>query len=121
MFPLFSPMCDLVGWVEPDEHIFDPSMQWVAYIAHGHAWSSATNNWLGPVHGLTCLDHHGHPVAWNDEDGPDGQMAAIKPLSPLRPLTPLKPLKPFSPLKPLRPLTPLGGWSKLTFSAWLRQ
>ena len=40
--PLFNKDCELVGWIEPDEHIFDTSMQWVAYVRNDHAWSGST-------------------------------------------------------------------------------
>jgi len=49
LYPLFNKDCELVGWIEPDEHIFDTSMQWVAYVRNDHAWSTDSGNWLGAV------------------------------------------------------------------------
>jgi len=65
LFPLFDNDCELVGWTRPDEHIFSTSMDWLAYIQNGHAWSAKTGNWLESVKGMLCLDQRGNPVAWN--------------------------------------------------------
>jgi len=40
---LFDKDCNLVAWIEPGKHIFDVEMNWIAYIANGHAWSAKTN------------------------------------------------------------------------------
>ena len=47
--PLFDKNCKLIAWIEPNEHIFDTNMNWIAYISNGHAWSTKTNTWMGPV------------------------------------------------------------------------
>ncbi len=52
-----------MGWLEPDRHIFALNMNWVAFLQDGHAWSSNTGNWLGPVDGFNCLDREGRVVA----------------------------------------------------------
>lgn len=72
MFPLYDRDCDLVAWIKPNEHIFDTNMNWVGYIKSGHAWSSKTGNWLGPVNGLLCLNQQGKPVAWSPKEAVRG-------------------------------------------------
>jgi len=37
MHPLFDKDCELVGWIDPMNHIFDTDMNWVAYVSGGHA------------------------------------------------------------------------------------
>ena len=37
LHPLFDCNCELIGWIEPDCHIFDTNMNWIAYISAGHA------------------------------------------------------------------------------------
>ena len=32
LFPLFDKDSDLVGWIAPNQHIFDTDLAWVAYI-----------------------------------------------------------------------------------------
>lgn len=31
--PLFDKNCKLIAWIEPNEHIFDTNMNWIAYIS----------------------------------------------------------------------------------------
>ena len=66
LHPLFDCNCELIGWIEPDCHIFDTNMNWIAYISGGHAWSSNSGNWIGPVNGTTCLDRSGSVFAWSE-------------------------------------------------------
>ena len=68
MEPLFDRNCELVAWIDPLRNIFDTDLNWVAYIRNGHAWSSDTGNWLGPVPGVLCLDQTGKVVAWNSKE-----------------------------------------------------
>ena len=68
MEPLFDSDCELVGWLDPLRHIFDTDLNWVAFISVGHAWSSDSGNWLGPVPGLICLDQSGKVVAWSPRE-----------------------------------------------------
>lgn len=49
LYPLFDRECTLVAWIDPNRHIFNTDMQWIAYISSNHVWSSDTGNWLGPV------------------------------------------------------------------------
>ena len=65
MKPLFSPRCDLLGWIDPGAAIFDTEMNYVAFVADGHAWSPLDCNWLGSVDVLTVFDRSGRAVAWN--------------------------------------------------------
>ncbi|GJE45936.1 hypothetical protein AEGHOMDF_5136 [Methylobacterium soli] len=119
MEPLFSPSCQLVGWITPDAFVWDTQMNPVAFLAGENAWTMRTLAWLGPVQDLTCMDQSGKPVAWSSSGSVCSMGPPLRPITPLRPLNPLKPLKPLNPLQPLRPLTPLGGWSRMTFQQWL--
>ena len=121
MYPLFNKDCDLVGWIDPMSHIFDTEMNWVAYLAGGHAWSSETGNWLGPVPGLICLDQSGHVVAWNPEEKIAGTARPARPARAARVARPARPARPANPARPARPATPAGGWAEISFWAWLSQ
>ena len=118
LFPLFDKDCDLVAWIHPGEHIFSVDMDWVAYLANDHAWSAENGNWLGPVNGLLCLDHGGHPVAWNPKESVKGSSAPSRPSRAPRTSRPSRPSRPSS---PSRPSTPSGGWSSMSFYAWVGQ
>jgi hypothetical protein len=120
MNPLFSPSTDLVGWLNDDGFVYDLSMNPVAFVSEGHAFSYPNCSWLGSADGPTLRDKMGKPIAFNPGQAPGGTLPPLKPLNPLKPLKPLKPLRPLNPLKPLRPLTPLGGWSPLSFHTWLQ-
>ena len=121
LFALFDEDCDLVGWIDPENHIYNTDMDWVAYLAYGHAWSAKTGNWLGLVDGLLCQDHGGHPVAWNPKERVSGSAAPARPASAARAARPARPARPAAPARPARPATPSGGWSSLSFHAWLAQ
>lgn len=121
MTPLFDNECNLVGWMDPGKHIFDTDMDWVAFIANGHAWSVQTENWLGEVYGLNVRDRQGRTVLWNPDQPIENSLPVLEPLQPLTPLGPLTPLTPLDPLTPLQPLEPLGGWSDLSWEEFLKQ
>jgi hypothetical protein len=121
LFPLFDKDCDLVAWISPNAHIFDTDMNWVAYISNGHAWSSETGNWLGPVIGLLCLNQSGQPVAWNPKEGVKGTSRPSRPSRASRASRPSRPSSPSRPSRPSRPSTPSGGWAAESFFAWLGQ
>lgn len=109
LLPLFDKDCDLVAWIKPNEHIFGANMEWVAFISNGHAWSSKSGNWLGPVSGLLCKDTSGKPVLWNPKERVTGTE---------KPAKPAKAAKAAKPVKPARPATPAGGWSSESYFAW---
>jgi hypothetical protein len=119
MKPLFSPRCDLLGWIDPGIAIFDAEMNYVAFIAHGHAWSPLDCNWLGAVDVLTVFDRSGRAVGWNPERPLSGFALQAPTGRPMRPKTPMRPKRPLRPVRPLFPKTPLAGWSPLTFAEWL--
>lgn len=121
MEPLFDKDCELVGWIDPMRHIFDTDVNWVAYISNGHAWSSKTGNWLGPVLGLLCLDQAGKVVVWNPKEQVKGTARPARPARAARVARPARPAKPARPARPAIPATPTGGWSQGTFWAWLSQ
>jgi hypothetical protein len=121
LYALFDKDCGLVGWISPDQHIFDTSMNWVAYQSGNHAWSSKTGNWLGPVIGLMCLDQSGCPVAWNPKGAVAGSGVPAHPARAARAARPARPALPARPARPSRPATPSGGWPKYSFSNWLAQ
>ena len=120
MEPLFDSNCDLAGWINPGEHIWDTHMNWVAYIRNGHAWSAESGNWLGPVNGLICLDTEGKVVAWNPAQAVTGSMRPMRPIRAMRAMRPMRPMTPMRPMRPMRPITPMSGWSE-SFAAWLEQ
>lgn len=121
MTPLFSPEVTLVAWLEGDRFIFDLDLDPIAFIKNRYVFSYPDCNWLGSVEGTTMQDRRGKPVAFSPANRPKARLPTLKPLKPLRPLKPLKPLRPLQPLAPLKPLTPLGGWSGLSFAAWINQ
>ncbi|WP_433077737.1 4-fold beta flower protein [Dactylosporangium sp. CA-052675] len=111
---------ELVGWIQPDAHIFDVDMNWVAYISNGHAWSALTGNWCGPVDGLTCLDQSGRVVAWNPNQALRGSARPARPARAARAARPARPARP-RPACPARPARPAGGYSALPFQTWTHQ
>jgi len=122
MIALYNQDCILVGWLDNEEYIYDLEMNWIAYASNGNVWSTKTNKWLGPIHGLNCLDKTGKPVAWSPEDYVEGLMISkeyIEPIAPKMPLEPLAPLAPLEPLKPLAPIEPRVGWAKVSFEEWI--
>lgn len=121
MFALFDKDCDLVGWIEPDRHLFDADMNWVAYISGGNAWSAETGNWLGAAPGLLLRDQSGRPVAWNPKEQVTGTARPARPARAARAARPARPTRPARPARPVRPATPAGGWSPMSFWAWLAQ
>lgn len=121
LYALFDKDSELVGWINPNAHIFDTSMNWVAFISNNHAWSAQNGNWLGQVKGLLVLDTSGNPVAWNPKEGVRGSGSPAKPAKAARAAKPARPAKPATPAKPAKLATPAGGWSKLSFFGWLAQ
>lgn len=110
--PLFDRDCELIGWLKPNEHIFDSDMNWVAYISNGHVWAETTGNWIGPINDLVCLDTNGKVIAWS-------RGASIR--GSARPARPARAARKARPARPARPATPVGGWSQLSISEWLEQ
>ena len=122
MVALFDKNSELVGWVSDNhDHIFDTNMNWAAYIRNGHAWSAHTGNWCGPINGFNCLDQSGKVVAWNPGQAVQGSISPIQPVRAVRAVQPVKPVRPVSPVRPIRPITPIGGWSTVSFNAWVNQ
>jgi hypothetical protein len=122
MKALFNKDCELVGWLKDShDHIFDIEMSWVAYIKIGNVWSSESGNWCGPINGYNCLDQNGKVVAWNPDQGVRGSVKPVTPVRAVRAVRPIRPVRPVSPVKPVSPVTPVGGWSILTFNAWISQ
>ncbi len=122
MEPLYDSKVSLVGWLDADGYIFDTSMNWVAFVADGNAWSSSTLQWLGPVLQSNCLDRTGKVVAWSPDHPVDGSWTPNPPvLTPPRPVRPATPSTLSTPWTPCTPWTPTGGWSPLSWQAWLSQ
>ncbi len=121
MLAMFDRNSDLVGWMDPGRHIWDTDVNWIAYIAGGHAWSAATGNWLGPINGVNCLDHSGRVVAWNPAGTVAGTARPARPARAARAARPARPARPARLARPARPAVPAGGWSSLTFPAWVSQ
>ena len=76
--PLFDKDSELVAWIDPDKHIFDTDMDWVAYISNGHARSAESGNWCGPVSGHTCLDQSGRVIAWSPGSRASGTITGVE-------------------------------------------
>jgi hypothetical protein len=119
MEPLYDVNVNLVGWIDPGQHIFDTNLDWAAYVSGGDAWSSNSGNWCGPVNGTTCLDRNGNPVAWSPRTPPSGSMRPMRPMRPMRAMRPLRPMRPMTPMRPMKPMPPMGGWSQQSFAEWI--
>jgi len=119
---LYDKSCSLVGYIEKDRYIFDADMNWIAHIDRNQGWSATTNEWLGPVNGLICLDRRGLVVSWGA-----GQKLIGDPYNHRKPNpTPRIPSPPQSYLRPMNstpplPAAPIGGWSSLSFTQWIAQ
>jgi hypothetical protein len=118
MEPLNDANVELVGWIERDHYIWDTNMDWIVYVFGGHAWSSESDTWCGPVHETTCLDQSGHVVAWSPANAPAGTARPARPARPGRAARSGRPGRPGRPARPARPPMPVGGWSQLSFQAW---
>lgn len=118
MVPLFSPNCDLVGWLDPGRNVFDTGQNWVGFLANGQVWSSKTGNWLGAIDGSTIRDTQGKPVAWNPHHPVQGTAKPAVPGRAAKAAQPARPAKPATPARPAKPATPAGGWSSLSFNQW---
>jgi hypothetical protein len=117
--PLFSPGCDLVGWMQPRKFLFDAEMTYVAFLASGHARSARSGRWIGPVIGAHVFDVDGRPVAWNPAEPLRGFGRPLRPVNVVRAVSPVRPPKPVAPPRPLTPPVLAGGWSPLSFAEWL--
>ena len=117
--PLFSQHCDLVGWIQPRQFLFDVDMTYVAFLANGHAWSARSGLWIGPVVGTHVFDTEGRPVAWNPGEPLRGFGKPLRPVNVVRAVSPVRPTRPITPPRPLTAPVLSGGWSPLTFAEWL--
>ncbi|MDQ6434592.1 hypothetical protein RB623_11090 [Mesorhizobium sp. LHD-90] len=117
--PLFSPGCDLVGWMQPQKFLFDTDMAYAAFIANGHAWSARSGRWIGPVIGPHVFDLDGRPVAWNPDAPLRGFGRPLRPVNVVRAVSPVRPAKPVAPMRPLTAPSLPGGWSQFSFAEWL--
>lgn len=117
--PLFSRHCDMVGWMQPRQFLFDADMTYVAFLANGHAWSARSGQWIGPVLGSHVFDAEGRPVAWNPAEPLRGAGRPLRPVNVVRAVSPVRPTRPVAPPRPLTaPVLP-GGWSSFSFAEWL--
>lgn len=121
MEAVFSPSSELVGWLKDGKHLFDTQMNWIAHISNGHVWSAESGNWLGPLNQGAFLDTSGKVVAWKKNLPIRGTMAPLRPMRAMRPMRPMRPMKPMTPMRPVKPMAPVGGWSQMTWNAWLSQ
>ncbi len=122
MQALFDRNAEHVGWISKGTYIFDQNMQWVAFISRGHAWSALTGDWLGPVHGTTCLDKKGCVVAWHSPQEVHGMERPLKPkFAPGKPAPPGIVRKVNKPSVPAPPVDPPGGWSEFGWVGWTTQ
>lgn len=121
LYPLFDRECTLVAWIDPNRHIFNTDMQWIAYISSNHVWSSDTGNWLGPVRNTVCYDTNGKVFAWSTSSEILGMAHPARPARAARAARPARPAKPARPARPARPATPAGGWSPFSLHEWLSQ
>ncbi len=117
--PLFSPACDLVGWIQPRRFVFDADIAYVAFIANGHAWSARTGIWIGPAAGSHIFDIDGRPVAWSPGEVLRGQARPLRPVNVVRAVSPVRPAKPLASATPVGAPRAQGGWSRHSFREWL--
>ena len=121
MLPLFDRNGDLVGWIDGGRHIYDENLDWRAYVIDGHAWSSNTGNWLGPVVDETCLDKNGHPVTWTPGQSFGDLSQLQRPPRASRIPRPPRPRLPTHMTRPAAHGAPPGGWSDQLFHQWLNE
>jgi hypothetical protein len=119
--PLFNKECALVGWIDPERHIFGTSLNWVAYIADGHAWCAISGNWAGPVNAGVCLDQTGRVIAWSPETSIPEPVQFVPPIKAIRAERPAKPARPTRPVRNAKPDIPVDYWSSLSFIQWVNQ
>jgi hypothetical protein len=119
MKPLFDSGSDLVGWTD-GRYVFDWEMRWVAWIGNGAAWSAQSGQYLGPVRRATFMDPGGRVVAWSTAEPTHALgVRPLRPIKPIKPIAPIRPIRPITPIRPNSPVAPLGGWSGMSFAAWL--
>ena len=121
LIPLFDKNSELVAWLEPDKHIFDTSMRWIAFIKNGHVCSADDANWLGAIDDSVCMDRLGRVFAWVKGAQIRGSIRPVTPVRPTRPVRPITHVRPVAPVRPVTPVRPLHGWSSLSLSGWLNQ
>jgi len=122
IYPLHNNRNQLVGWITPEEHIFDTQMTWVAFLQNGHAWGCDDCSWLGQMNGLICLDHAGKPVAFHGGEPVIEGMQTRKPtVAGIRLNRPARPSQPPMPIPPRWRSAPFSGWSELSFIEWFNQ
>ena len=117
--PLYSPDCELVGWLQPGKFLFAADMSYVAFVANGHLWSARSGRWIGPVVGPHIFDVDGRPVAWNPSAPLRSSGRPLRPINVVRAVSPVRPPRPVPPLNPLTAPNILGGWSVFSFQEWL--
>jgi hypothetical protein len=117
--PLYSPDCQLVGWLQPGKFLFDADMFYVAFITNGHLWSARSGRWIGPVIGAHVYDMDGRPVAWNPSEPLRTFGRPLRPMNVVRAVSPVRPQRPMPPQTPLSAPGVLGGWSAFSFQEWL--
>lgn len=119
--PLFNKDAVLVGWIDPQKHIFGTSLNWVAFISDGHAWCAISGNWAGPVNDGVCLDQTGRVIAWNPETPISKPVQFEKPAKAAYAERPARPARPTRPVRCTRPDIPFDYWSTLSFIQWVNQ
>jgi GNAT superfamily N-acetyltransferase len=118
MTPIFDAGHYHVGFFD-GSYLFDVNNDWIAFHENGHIFASG-GAWLGPLHHGSFLDREGQPVAWLAGTKPTAGLRPAAPPNGRRPLLPKRPLRPRTPLPPPRPLPPGGGWSKISWTQWMR-
>jgi len=116
--PIFDIRISHVGWYK-DGHIFDPEVNWLAFVHQGHIFSAVTLEWLGPWNDGSLLDQQGQVVAWLDGGQPRGSEPPLPPPRAPRPPRPFRHVRPIHPRRPLFPQQPASGWSMLAWHEWL--
>lgn len=122
LLPLHNRYCQLVGWIIPDDYIYDAKMFLMAYISDNNAWAIKDSHWLGPMNELTCCDRKGKPVAWNETTPVEGYEFIFRPqYMGDNCCIPTRPCLPPHPLPPTPVLRPQTGWSTMSFIEWCSQ
>lgn len=119
--PLFDKNCEFIGWIEPEKHIFNQDMDWVAYISDSNAWSAVTGNWIGSVHDSVCLDTSGKIIAWSTGTNVRSISRPSRPNRAVSAPKPPRPERPEAPEKPEKPEVPADEWSSWSIGQWLHQ